>query len=187
VYTTKKDVHFFIGILFAAFFLVGCAVGDVRTDDSKATAVNADTPPTSTLPATPFQSQDAPYPVDISSYIQTAGLTRTESIEWYDPVTKMNRTITDTSTIHTVLAVLVAPASDTLPSVSSGESLLLVFTIPDNLMPRIVSMNYYPATNRITFGNIATSSWPIDVRGEYPFVSGEALLKALGMHTNTTQ
>lgn len=130
----------------------------------------------------PFAAREVQTPPDIAAYIQATGLAQTNRIEWYDTRIRDNRVITDTQIIEQVLQTLVSSASETTPSDTSfHEPILLVFYIPHEDDTRIVSMNFDPGSNRVIFANVATSSWPVDIRGQYTLVGGARLLTILGL------
>lgn len=131
----------------------------------------------------PFADQEVQNPPDIAAYIQATGLAQTNRIEWYDTRIRDNRVITDTQMIKQVLQTLVSSASETASSDTSfHEPILFVFYIPHENDTRIVSMNFDPGSKRVIFANVATSSWPVDIRGQYTLFGGARLLTILSLN-----
>ena len=123
-------------------------------------------------------------PLTLLSYIEETKLDKTEHIELTHPKTKKQIVISDQVTLQAVVELLKSASESCETDMQSTEKgLLVIFSIQDGKDEYVVSLDFYPAENRIMMDSIPTGYWPVKIYGSYSVCSdfGSKLYKALGL------
>lgn len=122
-------------------------------------------------------------PPTLLSFIEETKLDKTERIEFTHPKTMKQIVISDQVTIQTVVDLLKSTSkSCEMDMQSTVKGLLVIFSIQDG-GEYVVSLDFYPAENKIMMDSVSTGSRPFKIYGSYLVCSdfGAKFYEVLGI------